>query len=137
MEGDGTVFRRQALPSCHDRTGGSEIGPYAKAAFLDGLDIPQIAGGLALAYRVGHYELLMNGGLAYATERLESTTTEPGETKHTYDLGVTLRYDIEQYFISGGYQHNSNGRHVGLDFIHAKGDNPGYDNIFVGVGIHF
>ncbi len=59
------------------------------------------------------------------------------QTKHTYDLGLTLRYDIEQFFLSGGYQHNSNGTALGINFIHGKGGNPGFDNVFVGAGVRF
>jgi hypothetical protein len=99
------------------------------------------AGGAILGYRFGNYEILVNIGLAYATERIGETTSDgfvhPGQTKQTYDLGLSLRYDINQYFISAGYQHNSNGSHFDMDITNAKGSNPGYDNLFAGVGIRF
>lgn len=108
---------------------------------MTGLPFPLIAGGVILGYRFGNYEILVNGGLAYATERIGENTSDgsvhPGQTKQTYDLGLSLRYDINQYFISAGYQHNSNGSHFDLDFIRGKGSNPGYDSLFVGVGIRF
>jgi hypothetical protein len=118
-----------------------EIGPYAKGALLDGVTVPLIAGGVVLGYRVGNYEILANGGLAYATERIGENTSNGivhiGQTKSMYDVGLTLRYDIHRYFISAGYQHNSNGEGFDIDFIRGKGSNPGYDQLFAGVGIRY
>lgn len=112
--------------------------PVCKGALLDGVRVPLIAGGVILGYRFGKYEILVNGGLAYATERLGETTSDRlGQTKHTYDLGLTLRYEINRYFISVGYQHNSDGSSFGLNFVQGKGTNPGYDNAFLGVGVRF
>ena len=118
-------------------SGTLEIGPYVKGALLDGVAVPQIAGGGLLGYRIGNYEVLVNGGLAYATERIGESASELGQTKHTYDLGLALRYDFAQHFVSVGYQHNSNGNELGINTIHGKGSNHGYDNIFIGVGIRF
>jgi hypothetical protein len=135
------IFADRLFPVITMGEGVFEIGPYAKGALLDGVTVPLIAGGAILGYRLGNYEILVNGGLAYATERIGENTSNgivyPGQTKQTYDLGLSLRYDINQYFISAGYQHNSNGSALNLDFIHQKGTNPGYDNAFVGVGIRF
>jgi len=135
------IFVDRLFPVTTYRDGVFEIGPYVKGALLDGVNVPQIAGGGILGYRFGNYEILVNGGLAYATERIGENTSDgvvhPGQTKQTYDLGFSLRYDITRYFISAGYQHNSNGESFNLDFIHQKGSNPGYDNAFVGVGIRF
>ena len=135
------IFADRLFPVTTIGDGALEIGPYAKGALLDGVNIPLIAGGVILGYRVGHYEILVNGGLAYATERIGETGSgrfiEPGQTKHTYDLGLSLRYELNQYFISAGYQHNSNGTGFGMNFISGKGANPGYDNVFAGVGIRF
>ncbi|MCX5724482.1 MAG: hypothetical protein NTX84_08215 [Nitrospirae bacterium] len=118
-----------------------EIGPYAKGALLDGMNIPQVAGGVMAGYRRGPYEALVNTGIAYATERIGDhqavSRSQPGQTKHTYDLGLTGRYIINQYFISVAYQHNSNGERSGLGFSNAKGANPGYDNVSIGVGVRF
>jgi hypothetical protein len=120
--------------SCAD-----EVGPYAKGALLDGGHVPQIAGGAVVGYRFGAYEVLVNTGLGYATERIGSTASpDSGQTKLTYDLGLSLRYDINnQYFLSGGYAHNSNGHALGLDFISGKGANPGIDSWLIGAGVHF
>jgi hypothetical protein len=137
LKGTAQFFGDRLFPVATIGSGALEIGPYAKAALLAGPDIPQVAGGVAFGYRLGRFELVTNLGLAYSTERLESSGSDPGETKFTYDLGMTLRYDIGQYFLSGGYQHNSNGSHFDIDAFHGKGSNPGYDNIFAGVGIHF
>lgn len=135
------IFADRLFPVTTIGDGVFEIGPYAKGALLDGVTVPLIAGGGILGYRFGNYEILVNGGLAYATEHMGENTSNgivhPGQTKSMYDLGLSLRYDINQYFISAGYQHNSNGSHFDLDFIHQKGSNPGYDNVFVGVGIRF
>ena len=135
------IFADRLFPVTTIGGGAFEVGPYAKGALLDGASVPQIAGGAILGYRLGNYEILMNGGLAYATERIGENTSDgvvhPGQTKQTYDLGITLRYDITRYFISAGYQHNSNGSSFNLDVFHQKGSNPGYDNAFVGVGIRF
>jgi len=135
------IFADRLFPLITYRDGVFEIGPYAKGALLDGVSVPQIAGGAILGYRFGNYEILVNGGLAYATERIGENTSDgvvhPGQTKQAYDLGFSLRYDITRYFISAGYQHNSNGKSFNLDFFHQKGSNPGYDNAFVGVGIRF
>ena len=135
------IFADRLFPVTTIGGGVFEIGPYAKGALLDGVNIPLIAGGAILGYRFSNYEILVNVGLAYATERIGETTSDgivhPGQTQHTYDIGVSLRYDINQYFISAGYQHNSNGTSFGINFIPGKGSNPGYDNLFVGVGIRF
>jgi hypothetical protein len=135
------IFADRLFPVTTIGDGAFEIGPYVKGALLDGVSVPQIAGGVILGYRFSNYEVLVNGGLAYATERIGENTTDgavhPGQTKDTYDLGLLLRYDIRQYFISVGYQHNSNGSAFDLNVIHAKGSNPGYDQLFAGVGIHF
>ena len=135
------IFADRLFPVTTLGEGLLEIGPYARGALLDGIDVPLIAGGGVVGYRFGNYEILVNGGLAYATERIGENTSNgivhPGQTKQTYDLGFSLRYDIKQYFISAGYQHNSNGSALNFDFIHQKGTNPGYDNVFVGVGIRF
>lgn len=135
------IFADRLFPVTTIGDGVFEIGPYVKGALLDGASVPQIAGGGILGYRFGNYEILVNGGLAYATERIGENTSNgivhPGQTKQTYDLGASLRYDIKQYFISAGYQHNSNGSSFDLDFFHQKGSNPGYDQLFVGVGIRF
>jgi hypothetical protein len=114
-----------------------ELGPYAKGALLDGVNIPQVAGGLMLGYRWSRWELLLNGGLAYATERVGILQTHPGQTKHSYDVGITLRYDIAQYFLSGGYVHNSNGYGARINLFGGKGFNPGYDQLFLGLGRRF
>ena len=118
-----------------------EAGPYVKGALLDGLDIPQIAGGLMLGYRLERWEFVANAGLAYATERVGDRripgVLNSGQTKHTYDLGLSLRYNIERYFVSLGYTHNSNGEGLGINYAGGKGLNPGYDVVFVGVGIRF
>jgi hypothetical protein len=135
------IFADRLFPVTTLGDGVIEIGPYAKGALLDGVSVPQIAGGVILGYRVGNYEILANGGLAYATERIGEKTSDgsvhPGQTKNTYDLGLSLRYDINQYYISAGYQHNSNGSGFDIDFIRGKGSNPGYDQLFAGVGLRF
>jgi len=133
------IFADRLFPVITIGDGAIEIGPYAKGALLDGVSVPQVAGGAILGYRLDKYEVLINVGLAYATERIGENTSDgvdhPGQTKQTYDLGLSLRYDLNQYFISVGYQHNSNGSALDLDFIHQQGSNPGYDNVFAGVGI--
>ncbi|HYM38492.1 MAG TPA: hypothetical protein VES96_08820 [Nitrospiraceae bacterium] len=137
------LFADRLFPIMTLGSGSLEIGPYVKGALLNGVETPQIAGGLAFGYRIGKYEVVMNGGLAYATDRIEASVNKgdqiinKSQTKHTYDLGLTLRYDIEQFFLSGGYQHNSNGTALGINFIHGKGGNPGFDNVFVGAGVRF
>jgi hypothetical protein len=135
------IFADRLFPVTTIGDGAFEIGPYAKGALLDGVSAPLVAGGVILGYRLSNYEILVNGGLAYATERIGENTSNgivhPGQTKGMYDLGLSLRYDINQYFISAGYTHNSNGASFNLDFIHQKGSNPGYDNLFAGVGIRF
>lgn len=112
------------------------IGPYVKGALLDG-HIPQIAGGMLLSYRIGNYEWLGHIGRAYATERVGQTAVpDSGQTKGTYDLGLLVRYAISQrFFLSAGYQHNSNGEGLGLKFNHETGTNRGIDSLFLGIGI--
>jgi hypothetical protein len=135
------IFADRLFPVTTIGEGVFEIGPYAKGALLDGVSVPFIAGGAILGYRVGKYEILVHIGLAYATERIGENTsngvTHLGQTKATYDLGLSLRYDINQFFISAGYQHNSDGAALGIHFIEGKGQNPGYDNVLLGVGLHF
>ncbi len=135
------IFADRLFPVITIGDGVFEIGPYAKGALLDGVSVPLIAGGVILGYRLSHYEIVVNGGLAYATDRIGENTSNgivhPGQTKSMYDLGLSLRYDINQYFISAGYTHNSNGSGFDLEFIHGKGSNPGYDQLFAGVGIRF
>lgn len=119
-------------------SGTVEIGPYIKGALLDG-HIPQIAGGMLLGYRIGNYALLDHIGRAYVTERIgETVVPDTDQAKDTYDLGVFGRYAIsQQYFLSAGYQHNSNGEGLGVKFISGKGTNHGIDSVEVGVGIRF
>jgi len=132
------VFANRLFPIRRIGEGVLEIGPYGKGALLDGGHVPQIAGGVVVGYRFGAYEVLGNAGLAYATERIGSSASpDSGQTKHTYDLGLSLRYDINRYYVSVGYQHNSNGHDAGLNFISGKGSNPGIDTWFVGVGVRF
>ncbi len=135
------VFADRLFPVVAFGPGAVEIGPYARAALLDGVSVPLIAGGGILGYRVGNYEMFVNGGLAYATERIGENTSDGalhlGQTKGTYDLGLWFRYSIGRYFISVGYQHNSNGSDFGLNWFPGKGQNPGYDNVSAGVGIRF
>jgi hypothetical protein len=108
------VFADRLFPITRMGDGVLEIGPYVKGALLDGGHVPQIAGGALVGYRFGAFEVLMNAGLAYATERIGMTASpDSGQTKHTYDLGLSLRYDIDRYFVSGGYGHNSNGHSAG------------------------
>lgn len=135
------IFVDRLFPVASIGEGVFEIGPYMKGALLDGVSIPQVAGGIIAGYQFGKYEILANAGLAYATERIgerrATVSSLGGQTKHTYDLGFTFRYTIQRYFLSIGYQHNSNGIDLGMNFFGGKGVNPGYDNVFVGVGIHF
>ena len=135
------IFADRLFPVASIGEGTFEIGPYVKGALLDGINIPQVGGGMAAGYQLGKYEALVNVGAAYSTERIGEVRSpqfsSPGQTKTTYDLGFTLRYTIQRYFLSVGYQHNSNGRDLGINFAGGKGANHGYDNVFVGAGIHF
>jgi hypothetical protein len=132
------VFADRLFPVTRIGDGVLEIGPYAKGALLDGGHVPQIAGGAVLGYRFGAYEVFMNVGRAYATELIGVTSSSnSGQSRQTYDLGLSLRYDITRYFISVGYQHNSNGKSLGIKFSGGKGDNPGFDSAFIGGGIRF
>jgi hypothetical protein len=132
------VFADRLFPIRRIGDGVLEIGPYIKGALLDGGHVPQIAGGAVVGYRFGAYEVLANGGFAYATERIGSLGSEDSsQTKTTYDLGLSVRYDINHYYVSGGYKHNSNGESFGLDFYAKHEQNPGIDGVFVGIGVHF
>ena len=118
-----------------------EIGPYAKGALLDGIDVPQIAGGAVVGYRLNRYEFLVNVGFAYATDKIGNPdspgSSNSSQTNLTYDLGLSLRYDINRYYVSVGYNHNSNGESIGLNVLGSKEHNPGIDAVFVGVGVRF
>jgi hypothetical protein len=115
-----------------------EIGPYVKGALLDGGHVPQIAGGAAVGYRIDRYEVLVNVGLAYAPEEIGYAASEDAsQTRATYDLGISLRYDIEHYYFSVGYKHNSNGEDLGLNVLGPKEHNPGIDGVFAGIGVRF
>jgi hypothetical protein len=132
------VFADRLFPIRRIGDGVLEIGPYAKGALLDGGHVPQIAGGAVVGYRFDRYEVLVNVGLAYATEKIGSTgSSDSSQTNLTYDLGLSLRYDINQYYFSVGYQHNSNGEDFGLNVLGSKEHNPGIDGVFVGVGVRF
>ena len=132
------VFGDRLFPISRLGDGVFEIGPYAKGALLDGGHVPQIAGGAVVGYRLERYEVLVNVGLAYAMEVIGSPGSEDSsQTKVTYDLGLSLRYDINEYYFSLGYKHNSNGETFGLNFYGAKEHNPGIDGVFVGVGVRF
>lgn len=132
------LFVDALVPIIPLRIGTIEAGLYGKGSLLDG-HVPQIAGGVLLGYRVGSCEVLGHIGRAYAMERIgETMTPYSGQTKGTYDLGVFGRYAIsERYFLSAGYQHNSNGEGLGLKFISEKGTNRGIDSVVVGVGVRF
>lgn len=115
-----------------------EIGPYVKGALLDGGHVPQIAGGAVVGYRIDRYEVLVNVGLAYASEEIGySTSEDASQSRATYDLGLSLRYDIDQFYLSVGYKHNSNGEDFGINFLGHKEHNPGVDGVFAGIGIRF
>jgi hypothetical protein len=132
------VFADRLFPVTRIGDGVLEIGPYAKGALLDGGHVPQIAGGAVLGYRFGAYEVLVNVGRAYATEVIGVTSSpNSGQSRQTYDIGLSLRYDINRYFISVGYQHNSNGKNLGINFSGGEGSNPGIDSAFVGGGVRF
>ena len=133
------VFADRLFPVTRIGDGVLEIGPYIKGALLDGGHVPQIAGGAVLGYRFGAYEVLMHVGRAYATEIIGATSSpNSGQSRQTYDLGLTLRYDITQrLMISIGYLHNSNGQGVGMNFNKQEGDNPGMDSVYVGTGVRF
>ena len=132
------VFVDRLFPVRRLGDGVLEIGPYAKGALLDGGHVPQIAGGAVVGYRLGRYEILANLGLAYATEGIGSPgSDDSSQTKATYDLGLSVRYDLNPYYFSVGYKHNSNGEALGLNFTGAKERNPGIDGVFIGVGIRF
>jgi hypothetical protein len=132
------VFADRLFPVTRIGDGVLEIGPYAKGALLDGGHVPQIAGGAVLGYQFGAYEALVNVGRAYATEVIGVTSSpNSGQSRQTYDLGLSLRYDINRYFITVGYQHNSNGKSPGINFSGGQGSNPGIDSAFVGGGVRF
>ncbi len=132
------VFADRLFPIRRMGDGVLEIGPYAKGALLDGGHAPQIAGGAVVGYRFGAYEVLVNAGLAYTTERIGSLGSEDSsQTKATYDLGLSVRYDINHYYVSLGYKHNSNGEDFGLNVLGKKEQNPGIDGVFVGIGVRF
>jgi hypothetical protein len=132
------VFADRLFPIRRIGVGVLEIGPYAKGTLLDGGHVPQIAGGAVVGYRFDRYEVLVNVGLAYATEEFgNSGSMDSSQTRATYDLGLTLRYEINQYYVSVGYKHNSNGEDIGLNVLGSKEHNPGIDGVFVGVGVRF
>jgi len=135
------VFADRLFPVKPIGDGMLEVGPYAKGALLDGVDVPQIAGGAIVGFRFNRYEILVNVGLAYATDKIGSPdspgSSNASQTNLTYDLGLSLRYDIQQYYASVGYQHNSNGESAGLNVLGSKEHNPGIDAVFVGVGFRF
>jgi len=132
------VFVDRLFPIRRMGDGVIEIGPYVKGALLDGGHVPQIAGGVIGGYRYDRYEIVVNVGLAYATEQIGSLGSEDSsQTRATYDLGLSLRYDIDRYYLSVGYKHNSNGEDFGLNFTRTREQNPGIDGVFAGVGIRF
>jgi hypothetical protein len=138
VKGTVQLFADALFPIRQLGPGSLEAGPYVKSALLDGAEVAQIAGGLLLGYRVGRWEILGNAAFAYATERVgvdRPPYVRLEQTKHTYDLGLMVRYDINRYFISAGYTHNSNGSGIGLNYAEGTGQNPGYDQIFLGIGI--
>jgi hypothetical protein len=67
------VFADRLFPIRPIGDGVLEVGPYAKGALLDGGHVPQIAGGAGVGYRFDRYEILVNVGLAYATEKIGSS----------------------------------------------------------------
>jgi hypothetical protein len=132
------VFADRLFPIKRIGDGVFEVGPYVKGALLDGGHVPQIAGGAVVGYRFDRYEVLVNVGLAYATEQIGKLGSEDSsQTRATYDLGLSLRYDINQYYFSVGYKHNSNGEDFGLNILGKKEQNPGIDGVFAGVGLRF
>jgi hypothetical protein len=130
------IFVDGLVPIVPMGRGALEIGPYVKGALLDGVRVPQIAGGAALGYRIARYEILVNFGLAYATENIgQGDGMDSHQTKGTYDLGLALRYDVGRYYVSLGYKHNSNGEDLGMNMFGQNEHNPGIDGVFVGVGL--
>ncbi|WP_447986980.1 hypothetical protein [Nitrospira sp. Nam74] len=132
------LFADRLFPISNLPGGVFELGPYIKGALLDGGHVPQIAGGAVAGYRFGRYEVLVNVGLAYATEVIGSPGgPDSNQSRTTYDLGLFLRYVLNRYYFSIGYKHNSNGDDLGLNVFGAKEHNPGIDGVFLGLGVHF
>ena len=135
------VFADRLFPIKPIGDGMLEVGPYLKGALLDGGHVPQIAGGALVGYRFDRYEVLVNVGVAYAADKIGSPnslgSSDSSQTNLTYDLGLSLRYDINEYYLSVGYQHNSNGEDYGLNILGSKEHNPGIDAVFVGAGVRF
>ncbi len=132
------VFADRLFPIARIGDGALEIGPYAKGALLDGGHVPQFAGGAAVGYRINRFEVVVNVGLAYATEGIgTSSSDDSSQTRATYDLGLSLRYDIDRYYLTVGYKHNSNGESLGLNVLGPKEHNSGIDGVFAGIGIRF
>lgn len=134
----GQLFIDRLYPLTKVGPGVFELGFYGKGALLDGGQVPQIAGGILLGYRFNMYELFIQAGRAYATDRIGATKyPNSGQTRQTYDLGLTLRRDFERYYISVSWQHNSNGESLGINFCCGSGRNPGFDSVLLGGGIRF
>ena len=90
------------------------------------------------SWDIDGYEVLVNVGLAYATEEFgNSGSTDSSQTKTTYDLGLTVRYEINHYYVSVGYKYNSNGEDFGLNVLGSKENNPGIHGVFVDLGVRF
>jgi hypothetical protein len=121
-----------------------EVGPYLKAAGFEDTFIG--AGGLAVGFAFSRFEILINGGLAYAGSRIgafrgPNGEVHDGQSQGTYDLGLSLRMFGSRakkgWYGSFQYTHNSNGEQIGLNWLSDKKSNPGIDSVTVGVGYRF
>jgi hypothetical protein len=112
------------------------LGGYGKASVYD--HIFQGASGFLLGWNLGLVEARGYAGIAYAggvTERVRrGFFVYDGQTRATYDLGVSLRYPVaDRWRLTLNYAHNSNGEDIGMNFTGLRRKNPGIDCISFGV----
>ncbi|MBL8022011.1 MAG: hypothetical protein JNM27_20215 [Leptospirales bacterium] len=118
------------------------IGPglYGKVGSFDG--ITMASAGVLLGWDVGPFDLAGFAGAGYSRKRITDTIHGirrfQGQTRHTYDLALTVGVPIsEQFRLTATYGHNSNGSAIGINFLPDKGTNPGIDSLMLGVSYRF
>ncbi len=112
------------------------LGGYGKLGGYAG--IWQGAAGVLAGYDFGPLEVRAFTGFAYAGGETPAVRSGlflyPGQTRQTYDLGLSLRVPIsDRLRLTLTYGHNSNGEAIGLNFFGPRDHNPGIDGIQLGV----
>lgn len=115
-------------------------GLYGKVGSFEGITMS--SAGIVLGWEQGLFDLTAFAGAGYSSKRITDTrrgiTRFRGQTRHTYDLALSLGVPVtDEFRLTATYGHNSNGSAIGINFLPEKGTNPGIDSLLVGISYRF